>query len=388
MTTHPTGAVHSSRQASPSLPEPSAPSSLDAPAVVGVLQDLHPGWFATVMGTAAVGMAAYANPGDLTATRGLAHGSGVLLVAVAAALAVVLSGAYLARWVRHPGPAMADLRHPVLGAMYATAPGGLLVLAVAVNAVSPSLPVAGPTMVAVVAVLTVLGALLGLTISLTFAFGLFTGSTPAPMINGGWFIPPVVTIIIPVALAALVPHTAPSTARLLVALGYAFFGMGLLLFLLVISLLHDRLVLHPLPPAPLAPTLWIALGPVGVGALALLTLANAATGVLGRQAPAVHTLSLLAATALWGFGAWWLATATILLVRYLRAGRLPYGPGWWAFTFPLAAYTLATLALARSWDTPALTWTAVTLFTALVAFWATVVVATIRAVATGNAWTR
>jgi hypothetical protein len=33
------------------------------------------------------------------------------------------------------------------------------------------------------------------------------------------------------------------------------------------------------------------------------------------------------ATALWGFGAWRLATAAILLVRYLCRGRLPYGPG-------------------------------------------------------------
>jgi C4-dicarboxylate transporter/malic acid transport protein len=390
MTTHPTDEAPSLAKPSPNTPTgvPPAETSVGAPAPLGVLQNLHPGWFASVMGTAAVGMASYANPGDQAAARSTAHAVGVLLVVLAAALALVLAGAYLTRWVRYPGPAMADLRHPVFGAMYATVPGGLLVLAVAVNAVSPSLPIPASTAVATVTVLAILGALLGLVLSLTFAFTLFTGQTPAPMINGGWFIPPVVTIIIPVALAALVPHTAPATARLLVALGYAFFGMGLLLFLLVISLLHDRLVLHPLPPAPLAPTLWIALGPVGVAALALLTLSNAATGVLGAQAAAVHTISLLAATALWGFGAWWLATATILLVRYLRAGRLPYGPGWWAFTFPLAAYTLATLSLARAWDTPALTWTAVTLFAALVGVWTTVVVATARAVTTGAAWKR
>ncbi len=388
MTTHPAGSMPASTQPAQGLPAPPAQPSAGATAPMGVLQGLHPGWFAAVMGTAAVGMAAYANPGDLSATRGAAHLVGVLLVAVAAALALLLAGAYLARWARHPGPALADLRHPVLGALYATVPGGLLVLAVAVNAVAPSLPIPASAVVGTVTVLTVLGALLGLVLSLTFAFVLFTGLTPAPMINGGWFIPPVVTIIIPVALAALVPHTTPATARLLVALGYAFFGMGLLLFLLVISLLHDRLVLHPLPAAPLAPTLWIGLGPVGVGALTLLTLANAATGVFGPQAPAVHTISLLAATALWGFGAWWLATAAILLVRYLRQGRLPYGPGWWAFTFPLAAYTLATLALARAWNTPALTWTAVILFAALVCFWATVVVATVRAVASGRAWAR
>ena len=208
------------------------------------------------------------------------------------------------------------------------------------------------------------------------------------MVNGGWFIPPVVTIIIPVALAALVPHVSASTGTLLVALGYAFFGMGLLLFLLVLTLLHDRLVLHPLPGAPLAPTLWIALGPVGVGALALPVLARAATPSLGEAAPAVAAISRLTATALWGFGAWWLLAAALLLIRYLRAGRLPYSPGWWAFTFPLAAYTLSTLSLATAWNAPALTWTAVALFVVLAGFWLTVAVATIRAIVTGQAWSR
>ena len=83
------------------------------------------------------------------------------------------------------------------------------------------------------------------------------------------------TIIIPMALTPLVAHVGPGTARLLLALGYAAYGMGFLLFLMVLGLLHDRLVLHPLPPAQLAPTLWIGLGPVGVAALAPLALARA-----------------------------------------------------------------------------------------------------------------
>ena len=86
-------------------------------------------------------------------------------------------------------------------------------------------------------------------------------------------------------------------------------------------------------------------GPVGVAALALIALANAAPA---SSAPGGRrtTISRLAATGLWGFGAWWLATATILLVRYLRQGKLPYGPGLVGVHLPAGAYTLATLSLA------------------------------------------
>lgn len=362
------------------------------PAPVGapltVLQGLHPGWFGAVMGTAVVGAIAYANPGGREPTRVLAHGVGVAFVWLAVALAVVLSVAYVARWARHPGASIADLRHPVLGALYGTVPGGLLVLAVAINSVKPSLGLSTSVVVGTIAVLDVVGTVLGFALSITFAYLLFTGDISAPQVNGGWFIPPVVTIVIPVALDPLVPHVSEPTARLLVFLGYAFFGMGLLLFLLVMSLLHDRLVLHPLPGAPMAPSLWIGLGPVGVGALALLNLAATMRPLLGSSAAALQTISLLAATALWGFGAWWLSAAVVLLVHYLRRAPLPYGPGWWAFTFPLGAFTLATLTLARSWNLSALEWVAAALFLSLIGFWVTVTAGTAIAVGNGRAWSR
>ena len=60
-------------------------------------------------------------------------------------------------------------------------------------------------------------------------------------------------------------------------------------------------------------------------------------------------LSQLFGTAIWGFGLWWLSIAATLLVRYLRAGPLPFHLGWWAFTFPLGADTVATMTLAQSW---------------------------------------
>lgn len=150
----------------------------------------------------------------------------------------------------------------------------------------------------------------------------------------------------------------------------------------------EQLSPHPLPPAALAPSLWIGLGPIGVGSLALLRLAAAGTPYWGSDAAAVQRLSTIAAATLWGFGLWWLATAAILLARYLRRGRLPFGVGLWAFTFPLGAYTVATLQLARSWPTHPLEWAAAALLILLTAFWLTVTTSTLNAIRTGQAWQR
>ena len=361
----------------------------DVPAAASAarMRDLHPGWFASVMGTAIVAVATYDNPGGLVGLRTVAHATGLAVAVLAYAIGAALLVAYVVRWVRHTDACRADLRHPVLGAMHATLPAGLLVLSVMTSAVGPGLM---PTTVVVdlAGALLAAGAAIGLVLGVAFTFTLFTGEVAAASVNGGWFIPPVVTIIIPVALAALVPHVGTADARLLLMLGYATFGMGFVLFLLTMGLLFARLVLHPLPPAALAPTVWIALGPVGVGALAALALARASASTTPATAGAVGTVSLLFASALWGFGLWWLGIAVSLLVRYVRAGGFTFHLGWWAFTFPLGAFTVATLTLARAWQTPALDAVAALLYLGLLAFWVVVGTRTVRGMVTGHIWQR
>jgi tellurite resistance protein TehA-like permease len=78
----------------------------------------------------------------------------------------------------------------------------------------------------------------------------------------------------------------------------------------------------------------------------------------------------------------------MLLIRYLRRASLPYGIGLWAFTFPLGAFTVATLQLARAWHTTTLEWAGAALFLSLLGFWLLVTTRTLRAIATGEAWRR
>ena len=374
---------------------PLAGQQVAAPA--SVLRSFHPGWFGAVMGTAIVGVGAFMNPGGVAAFQAPLRVVGIAFAILAYALFIALGIPYVLRWVHHPDAAWKDLQHPILGGLYGTFPGGILVLAVTTAAIGPAV-LPADAVFAIVASLAAIGTLLAFAISVVFAYILFvTPGVNVENANGGWFIPPVVNIIIPMALLPLLPRADADTARLLLVASYAAWGIGFFLFLMVASLLYDRLVYHPLPAAPHAPSLWIGLGPIGVGSLALLRMAQVGAGVwIGDPATssgselsaAVNALSSIGALALWGFGIWWLAAAILLLRKYLRTSGLPYGIGWWAFTFPLGAYTVDTLTLARAWKVGALEGFGLLLFILLAAFWLVVTVRTLIGVRTGEAWRR
>lgn len=355
---------------------------------ISVLRSFHPGWFGAVMGTAIVGVGAFMNPGNIAALQLLARVVGIAFAILAYALFIALGIPYVWRWVRHPDAAWKDLQHPILGGLYGTFPGGLIVLGVMTASIGPAI-FSAEVVFGIVAVLAAIGVVLAFAISVVFAYILFvTPSVNVESANGGWFIPPVVNIIIPMGLLPLLPRADVETARLLLVVSYAAWGIGFFLFLMVASLLYDRLVYHPLPGAPHAPSLWIGLGPIGVGGLALIRMAQSGAMLWGEMANAVNALSSLGALALWGFGIWWLAAAILLLRKYLRTSGLPFGIGWWAFTFPLGAYTVSTLTLARTLHVSAMEVFGALLFVLLAVFWLVVTIRTLIGVRLGEAWRR
>lgn len=117
------------------------------------------------------------------------------------------------------------------------------------------------------------------------------------------------------------------------------------------AILFLRMALHKLPRRDTAASSWLSLGPIGTGALGFL--------LLGEQAPrvlisaqmveighAANGVGVVGAAILCGFGLWWLVLALLISLRYVREG-LPFNMGWWAFTFPIGVYSLATLTLGR-----------------------------------------
>jgi tellurite resistance protein TehA-like permease len=189
----------------------------------------HPGWYGAVMGTAIVGVAASMNPGGLPGLKAPLGTLGVVMLVLAYLVAVVLGVPNLLRWVHHPDAALRDLSHPVVGALYATFPGGILVLATATVAVGPAILPQG-VLFPLVAALATVGGLLAFSASVVLAYILFvTPSVGVETTNGGWFIPPVVNIIVPMGLIPLIPNVDASTGRLLLVASFATWGIGFLL---------------------------------------------------------------------------------------------------------------------------------------------------------------
>jgi C4-dicarboxylate transporter/malic acid transport protein len=347
---------------------------------------MHPGWYASVMGTAVLAVITAGNPLGSDAWRPLLEGLAAFFLVVATLLAVGLGAMYAARWTQHRDAALTDLRNPIPGPLIGTVPGGLLVLSTAFTAAGPILLPDGLAR-GVATALLVIGAPLAILVGVVWAEEL-VDNAPIGLekVTGTWFLPPVIAVLVPLAAAPLIADWPQP--QLWLWLGYAFAGAGLLLFLFVAVLVIARLALKGPPPPPLAPAVWIALGPPGAGGVALIRLAQTAeaTGVVATDALRVATVVL--ATAMLGFAFWWLAFATLVLRRQLRRGRIPYSPAWWAWTFPLGAMTALTLVLGALWGSRAVEVIGAVLLVATITVWTVVAARTVVALRSGAAWER
>ncbi|WP_101048634.1 C4-dicarboxylate ABC transporter [Macromonas nakdongensis] len=286
------------------------------------LKFLAPGWFSPVMGLCGLALAwRSATP----ALGEMATGGTLVLAGLALLVFVAVAAASLLRWQRHPQALAEDLQHPVRHAFVATVPVSLMLLATCAHA----LGLGGGAVQAVWwtgsllqwwATLWVLGRWLApQTGPQAAAGGLWPGLTPV------LFVPVVGNVVAPLAGVGL-GHPVWAVAQ---------FGVGALFWPVVLTLVLARRLAHGPLPDRLLPTWAIALAPPSVIGLALLQL----------QAP------LPLAMACWG-----VALFTLLWVgaQGQRMVAQPFGLLFWAWSFPLAAFSALTLQLADRQGLPAL----------------------------------
>ena len=136
---------------------------------------------------------------------------------------------------------------------------------------------------------------------------------------------------------------------------------------------------HPLPNI-MAPTIWINLGPIGAGTVAIIKLVGACNFVTSKDA--FYTFGLI----FWGFGIWWVIMAIFLTLHYIKKLKLPYAMSWWAFTFPLGAYVSGNHAIATIFKMKILDLTGFVLYWLLLFLWGITLIKTIIAVWKGGAF--
>jgi C4-dicarboxylate transporter/malic acid transport protein len=336
-----------------------------------VAANLSPNWFASVMGTGIVAVAAASLPDQFPGLRGAA----TAVWAAAAVLLVVLVGVTARQWVRYPSSARRFLADGAMAPFFGAVP--MAVLTVGAGTLLLGRDVVGlRAAVDVDWVLWSAGTVLGLACAAGVPYLMITRfELSLDCATGGWLMPIVPPMVSAATGALLVPYAPAGQLRLATLLGcYAMFGLSLVASLIVIAQIWFRLTTYGLPEARLVPTLWIVLGPLGQS----VTAANQLGGVAHLAVPAPYAGALQAfgmvyGVPVWGFAMLWGALATAVTVRTAR-DHLPFSLTWWSFTFPVGTCVTGTIALATHLGSDALRGVSVILFGGLVLAW--IVVAT------------
>jgi tellurite resistance protein TehA-like permease len=303
-------------------------------AVAGLVAGLSPAYFAMVMATGIVSLAAH--------MLGMARFSTVLLVLNVAAYGILWALNILRiRWFTER--VIGDLTDHQRGPGFFTAVAGSCILG------SQFVLIAGNYHIAVM--LWIVGIALWVLLIYTILTA-FTIKEDKPSlyegITGAWLLAVVATQSV-AGLSALVAMHWSQPHRLMIN----FFALSMwlwggMLYIWMISLIFYRYTFFRFSPADLTPPYWI-----NMGAMAISTLAGARLIVNSPDAPFLQSLLpfLKGFTVFyWATGTWWIPMLAILAAwRYLyKRFPLRYDPLYWGAVFPLGMYTACTFQMAKA----------------------------------------
>lgn len=251
----------------------------------------------------------------------------VLSVAALAVWAVVLL-AYGHKWLAHAAEGRAEMQHPVQSSFAALVPVSSLLAAQLLQ------PYAHSVALALFGVAAVAQLVLGV-----YLHGrLWQGGRKPELITAAIYLPTVASSFVAgTAAAAFGFHQ----------LGGLFFGAGVLSWLAIESMILHRAAVHEALPEALRPILGIQLAPPVVGGVTYLSLSSGT--------PDLIALMLL------GYGLYQ-ALMLLRLLPWIR--QQAFGPGYWAFSFGVAALPTMAIRMVERGATGPLEWIAPVLFIA------------------------
>lgn len=272
-------------------------------------------WFSVVMGMAGISIAW--NRAEAIFPTGVCVSS--LLLGLTMILFVVLTLTYVSKMIKYPQEVLAEIRHPVKLAFVPSFSISLLLLSIAYLHLAPEFSFW----------LWSIGAVLHLGITLyVLSSWIHHSKYEIAHLNPAWFIPVVGNILVPVAG---MHHAAPE-------ISWFFFSLGLFFWPLLTAIIFYRLIFHGSLPERFMPTLFIFIAPPAVGFISWFNL----TGQVDSFARILYFIGLF---------------FTLLVFsqfNYFR--RLKFFLSWWAYSFPVAAITIASLSLAKTTGLPLYSW--------------------------------
>lgn len=244
--------------------------------------------------------------------------------ALATWLVILLT--YAHKWLRYRAAAQAEMQHPVQSSFAALGPVSSMLAALALANYDR------PAAFALFGVAVVAQLALGV-----FLHGrLWQGGRPPELVTPAIYLPTVAPGF--VAATGFATFGWPQV-------GMAFFGVGMLSWIALESLILHRAAVHGALPDALRPSLGIQIAPPVVGGIAWMSLTSGT--------PDAFAMILL------GYGLYQ-ALLMARLVPWIRAQ--PVSPSWWGFSFGVAALPGMALRMVERGATGPLEWLAPALF--------------------------
>jgi len=230
------------------------------------------------------------------------------LVGFTTLIFLTLASIYLVKLARYRQAVLAELRHPVKLNFFPTISISLLLLSIAYLPLQPG----------VSQVLWTLGTGLHLLFTLYIVSAwIHHEHFQVHHMNPAWFIPAVGNVLVPVAGVPLG----------FLSVSWFFFSVGMLFWLVLITIVFNRVMFHNPIEARLMPTLFILIAPPAVGFIAYMRL----VGELDSFGYVLYFAGMF-----------------LTLLLFTQVGRflkLSFFLSWWAYSFPLAAFSIASMLM-------------------------------------------
>lgn len=299
--------------------------------VKNAIRTLYPGYFALIMATGIISNGFY-----LLDIKPI---SNALLVFDSAAF-VILVPMTIARAIMFPRSLWADMINPRLVFSFFTIVAGANVFGV-------QLLLRGHISVAVA--LWIFSLTIWIPLSY-FSFSVLTfrdTEENVGVVGGGWLIAIVGAESI-AALGGKLSAEVSTASEHIFVIAHAFWGIGILLYLIFITLFAYRIFFFHVSAEEMNPLFWVVMGAaaITVNAGSAMMMAEDQIGYLSNMKPFVDGVSLV----LWAWATWWIPLLVIFGVwrHVVMKARLEYSPMYWSLVFPLGMYTVATWQLAAA----------------------------------------
>ncbi|MCD8518159.1 MAG: SLAC1 anion channel family protein [Burkholderiaceae bacterium] len=241
----------------------------------------------------------------------VASGIGLVAAIITSALLAFLLLMYALKASRY-WPAVCDeARHPIKLNFFAAIPIGLILVSTLWSGIEPTF--AAPIWWAGISAMLV-------ATLFTMNSWIHHSHYQVGHLNPAWFIPVVGNILVPIAGMRFGQ----------IEISWFFFSIGVVFWIVLTTLVMNRLIFHDALIDRMRPTLFILLAPPAVGFVSYLSLNGMALDAFAR---------ILYFTALF--------LALLLGINAVKFLKLPFFISGWAYSFPIAAMTVASFEMGQ-----------------------------------------